>query len=164
MQRNRGKNLPGMLSTTTVQAVFRQQSVPWARIAANFGESCYEATEDFLREAIMHVAGRHTGEALMRECVYSNKGFYGNRRALEDKIHELLWPFTKSHPMTYNPKYSTRVAAKPESPSASATGAQRWGDIAIDTPGFTDDMISAADALDQTEAYYDVSAVGSPRW
>ena len=157
MQRSRGTGLPGILSTKTVRTVFRQLSLPWAKFAEGFGEECFNTTYTFLELAIMHVAGPHTGDALLRAYVYpraDGEGFDSRRTFLEAKINELLWPYNKSHPMTYHSSYNTKVNS--DSQSQFKARKLKWVDLARSDNRFSVDMVHAADALDKTEDYYDV--------
>jgi hypothetical protein len=156
MQETRGKNLPGMISTKTVHAVFRQLSVPWDTITDRFTTECFDATFNFLKLAIKHVAGHHTGESLLRAYVYPGShgdGFDSRRALLDAKAKELLWPYKECHPMTYNPRYN--AGSFDQSNSDAVSGPKKWGGIARERY-LESDHINAADALDQTESYYDV--------
>ena len=179
MKDNRGKCLPTMQPPRTIQAIFRQQSIPWKRIAEDFGSECCSLTYGFLEMAVIHVAGPHTGKALMREYVHENLGH--RRKEVEETIDALLWPYRESHPMIYDPKYSAKVRRRNKRNSDAASGVKFSGGsekTADDRPkswveyamkamfALSEDQIDAADALDQTEAYYDVSADSSKtsRW
>ena len=127
----------------------------------------------------MHVAGPHTGKALMREYVHEKLGH--RRKEVEETIDALLWPYRESHPMTYDPKYSAKVRMRNKQNSDAASdvkfsvGSERtsddrpksWVEYAMKKMVIvSEDQIDAADALDQTETYYDVSAYSSQtsRW
>ena len=162
MRDTRGKDLPGMISTKTVQAVFRQLALPWDAITDRFTTECFDATFTFLKLAIKHVAGHHTGEALLRAYVYPGShgdGFDSRRVLLDSKVKELLWPYKECHPMTYNPRYNAGSQDKPSSDAVN--GPKKWGDIARERD-LESEHINAADALDQTESYYDVRSPNFP--
>ena len=164
MRQSRGKSLPGLLSFRTIKAVFRQLSVPWGPIVRTFVEKCYNAAQDFLKMAIYHIAGAYTGEALMREYVYP--AFDQKSALLDSKIAELLWPFQKSHPITLNPSFGGEAATSGSrainGEAGTAVGTAQtdvplpWATIARDI-NFSLEEVDAANALDQTEAYYEVS-------
>lgn len=99
----RGENLRGDPAAHTIDAVFRQQSVPWTNIAENFGDKCHRDTYDFLAAALKHVAGEHVAEALQREYVRQHRA--DKNKLLQERIKELLWPFKEIRLKTYNPRY-----------------------------------------------------------
>lgn len=167
----RGTSLQGFQAPGTQTAIFRQQSVYWGFISKEYVEACYAAASDFLKCAVMHVAGRHTGEKLMHVFVDRSLGKIGNK--LEEKLDELLWPYQNSHPSTQNPYYSSRVSiakevqcSQIESDSDDDDGDGNddgedyanasWAEIALKQK-YRHELVSAARALDLTDAYYDVS-------
>lgn len=161
MQETRGKNLPGTTSTKTIRAVFRQLSVPWNRIAEQFIDKCLDVTFVFLKLAVEHVAGGHTGAALLRSYIYPGAhgdGFDTKRTLLDAKLKELLWPYKECHPMTYNPNFNITSVAETKSEGATDNKSARetWKTLA-ERRNSSSATVSAADALDQTEKYYDVS-------
>lgn len=118
---------------------------------------------DFLKIAVIFVGGRYTGEKLMRTFV--DPSFVEIGRKLEAKLDELLWPYRKSHPSTQNPRYTSRVSpAKSLQDSDSIQNGEERGeqtDVAIWTEEakrqkFDHDLVFAAEAIDTTDAYYDV--------
>lgn len=145
MKSTRGKTPKGLLSQSTFQAIFRQQSAPWEKIVRDYVEQCRQSAYECLQLAVSHVAGRHTGEQLMQK--YINPAFDNKATALDDKITELLRPYQKSHPITYNPMMIDVGSSnhEPEEREAYAK-AHSW----------TKDIFLAAQALDRTEAYYEV--------
>jgi hypothetical protein len=159
----RGTSLQGFQAPGTQTAIFRQQSVYWGLISKEYVEACYAAALDFLKCAVMHVAGRHTGEKLMHAFVDRSLGEIGNK--LEEKLDELLWPYQNSHPSTQNPCYSSRVSIAREVQcsqieSGSDDGEDHtnasWAEVALKQK-YRHEIVSAARVLDFTDAYYDVS-------
>jgi hypothetical protein len=162
----RGTSLQGFQAPGTQTAIFRQQSVYWGLISKEYVEACYAAALDFLKCAVMHVAGRHTGEKLMHAFVDRSLGEIGNK--LEEKLDELLWPYQNSHPSTQNPYYSSRVSiarevqcSQIESDSDGSDDGEDqtnapWAEIALKQK-YRHELVSAARALDLTDAYYHVS-------
>jgi hypothetical protein len=129
-------------------------SLPWTGIAEAFAENCCNAVDIFLRLAIRHVAGEHTGNALLRAYIYPNGDRLERRRAsLVAKIDELLWPFKNCHPITYHPSFNPTSPLK--SYSASNHPHETWGEIARASQ-YGPELSNAADALDIAESYYNV--------
>ena len=162
----RGTSLQGFQAPGTQTAIFRQQSVYWGLISKEYVEACYAAALDFLKCAVMHIAGRHTGEKLMHAFVDRSLGEIGNK--LEEKLDELLWPYQNSHPSTQNPYYSSRVSiarevqcSQIESDSDGSDDGEdhtndSWAEVALKQK-YRHELVSAARALDLTDAYYEVS-------
>ncbi|GAB7326472.1 hypothetical protein MBLNU13_g10472t1 [Cladosporium sp. NU13] len=170
MEDTRGTSLQGFQASSTQTAIFRQQSVHWGTISKEYVEACYAAALEFLKCAVMHVGGRHTGEKLMHAFIEKSFDGIGNR--LEQRLNDLLWPYQKSHPSTQNPNYSSRV-----NPSKKTLHAQdndgseddeddedeeeidsdaSWAEIALKL-NYQHDLVFAAEALDITDAYYDLA-------
>jgi hypothetical protein len=103
---------------------------------------------------------------LMHAFVDRSLGEIGNK--LEEKLDELLWPYQNSHPSTQNPYYSSRVSIAREVQSSqiesdsdgSDDGEDQtnapWAEIALKQK-YRHELVSAARALDLTDAYYHVS-------
>jgi len=162
IKETRGKDLQSLVSSKTIRAIFRQQSLFWEDIARQHVESCYAATFEFLSAAVLFVAGRHAGEKVMRK--FLNEPLERKQDALESKIKELLWPYQKSHPMMYNPEYLSRLSAPSFSASSDASSrrdeelfSERYAKAAEFDLQLPCDLVSAAEAMDKAEVYYEVS-------
>jgi hypothetical protein len=90
MQHTRGKDLPGTVGSHAVRAVFRQQSLPWESFAQEYTDACHNFTLAFLRSVVEHVAGTHTGHALLKEFCFPKMD--ARHLAVDEKLQELLWP------------------------------------------------------------------------
>jgi hypothetical protein len=149
-------------------AIFRQQSVHWGTISNGYIGDCYSAASDFLKYAVIHVGGRHTGEKLMRGFMDQSFNEIGSK--LEQKLTELLWPYQKSHPSTQNPKYSSRISLSKKTQCSQNVKESTddkdneenddsdvsWAETALKL-NYENELVFAAEALDITDAYYDVS-------
>jgi hypothetical protein len=163
MDDTRGTSLQGFQAAGTQTAIFRQQSVYWSKISQEYIGACDAATLDFVKCAVMHVGGRHTGEKLMRTFIGPSFSEIGSR--LEQKLNELLWPYRKSHPSTQNLSYSSRVRRFKKTQRSQEDGKNgedeagsdaSWAETALKL-NYQHDLVFAAEALDITDAYYDVS-------
>lgn len=164
----RGTSLQGFQASGTVTAIFRQQSVRWGTLSKEYTESCYVAASDFVKCAVMHVAGRYTGEKLMLAFVNQSLTAIGSR--LEQRLSDLLWPYQKSHPSTQHPSFSAQVNASERRQRSESTGDSThsesdvagvdaddsWATTALKLR-LPHNLVYAADALDTADAYYDVS-------
>ena len=161
----RGTSLQGFQVPGTQTAIFRQQSVFWGLISKEYVEECYTAVSRFLKCAVMHIAGRHTGEKLMQAFIDQSLGELESK--LEEKLNELLWPYQNSHPSTQNPYYSEQVSLAKETQRSKIDMDSEddedtnddhasWAEIASKLE-LGHELVHAARALDLTDAYYHVS-------
>lgn len=157
MAQNRGKNLPDIPNYRDIQAVFRSQSIRWNSLATEHVELCFEDVLKFMSEAILHVAGKHTSSRLLER--YIRPSLETRRAALIEKLDELLWPFTRCHPMTAHPEYVSMprlLSAPSEVAQFSAdAGGTEWTRNAMRNR-FAVELLHAAHVLDRAEAYYEV--------
>jgi hypothetical protein len=164
----RGTNLQGFQASGTVTAIFRQQSVHWGMLSREYIDSCYLAASEFVKCAVMHVAGRYIGEKLMLAFVYQSLTEIESK--LERRLNDLLWPYQKSHPSTQHPSFSAHVNPSERTQRSESTGDgthSESGDAGIDADdswartalklNFPNNLVYAADALDTADTYYDVS-------
>lgn len=141
MRARRGKLLKSHPSEA-VQDIFRQQTVRWDWIARSHEAACFSAVADFVRMAVAHVAGQYTADRLYEHHIDAEL----DRRdaLLRSKVSDLLWPYQAAHPITYHPSFAERTS------KGSA-------DSFVEKLKDREDLLQAACALDQAEAYYDVS-------
>lgn len=168
MDDTRGTSLQGFQASGTQTAIFRQQSAHWGTISKEYVDACYAAALEFLKCAVMHVAGRHTGEKLMNAFI--DRPFNEIGKKLVQRLNDLLWPYQKSHPSTQNPNYSSRVSPSKKTQRSQDIADSKndenneqkldaddaWAEIAVKLK-YRHDFVFAAEALDITDAYYDVS-------
>ncbi|WPH01260.1 interferon-induced gtp-binding protein mx [Acrodontium crateriforme] len=152
MEETRGKNLPGMVSTSTITTVFRQQSSAWEKTARAHILQCFGISRSFVSDAITHIAGPDTAGVLLNDCI--GESLDGIADALEDKLAELLWPYQKSHPQAT--RQATREIMQEGIPAEGSTSSLTWT-VAMKACNADPDMIQAALALDKAEAYYVVA-------
>ena len=160
MQDNRGKDLRGLIKRGNIQVVFRQQSVFWNMINHAHVAACHSNAMESVRLAVMHVAGRHTGQKLMQ--AYINPAFDAKYQELETKVTELLWPYRKCHLMTDNPRWVTRTRHDNPGDDPHDNQWTSWMTRAYERKLSTKAII-AAKAIDQAEVFYDVSVCSSRR-
>ena len=165
MADNRGICLQGFHASGTQIAIFRQQSVFWQTIAKDYIDTCYAAALEFLQCAVVHVAGQYTGEKLMHTFIDQSFHEIGNK--LDEKLEELLWPYLKSHPSTQDPRYNSSVSPgtrlkngqsstdSDDDEDEASIVFESWTERA-QTLNWEHELVFAAEALDMTDAYYDV--------
>ncbi|KAF2163888.1 hypothetical protein M409DRAFT_25666 [Zasmidium cellare ATCC 36951] len=172
MSKCRGKTLVGQIPLETVTAIFREQSLPWEAISTKYLDFCKSEVQRFMRSAIYHVAGQHTGDLLWQEYIY--QVLVAKSASLDLKLSELLWPYQKCHPMTTNRRYweevkalgpsetVTKIADEPVvvfgqvNPINDRSGPAPWSRAARDRK-WNSELLVAAEAIDRAEAYYNIA-------
>lgn len=161
MDQIRGPCLPGLFPAKIVTAIFRQQAKPWETHAREYLQQCYAAVLDFLESATYHVAGKHTGAKLNKEYIYP--ALDRKWELLDSKMTELMWPYVKAQPMTFNARYDaksrfTTVVSEVDKHSAvSGVTVTRAAEARLEK--LPEKSQVAAEALDRAEAYYEVRPV-----
>ncbi len=137
-----------------MQAVFQQQSVRWKAIADQFAEKCYIATYNFLKQAIMHVAGQHTGAKIMAEFTFP--WLESQQKLLDRNVQEVAWPYRQCHPITYSLRYfaNSDVLSEDNSPTTPRNFKAAIEHLDMENP---EELLSAVKVIDQAERYYEVS-------
>jgi hypothetical protein len=163
----RGTSFQGFQASGTQTAIFRQQSV-----SKEYVEACYRTTMKFLKCAVKLVAGRYTGEKIMR--TFLEPSFRQIESNLEAKLNELLWPYRNSDPSIQNPAYSSRIrpTQKVKSSQDGQESRDSENEAHIDSSSWMEtarrlkyehELIFAAEVLGTTDAYYEVSVLSSKR-
>ena len=107
LQRNRGRELPGMFNPMIVGEMFHQQAQPWEDRARSHIKNICDAVETFLELTMAHLADESTSSNLLRDVI----GPLLSERAKEIniKLDEILTPFTRGHPITYNHYFTETI-------------------------------------------------------
>lgn len=107
LKRNRGKELPGMFNPLIVGELFHLQSQPWEGKARLHIKSICDAVELFLEQTLAHLADENTASNLLHDVI----GPLTHERAKEinSKLDEILIPFTRGHPITYNHYFTETI-------------------------------------------------------
>ncbi|KAI9845871.1 MAG: hypothetical protein M1838_001526 [Thelocarpon superellum] len=180
LQRSRGRELPGMFNPLIVGDLFNDQSRPWEGLARRHILASWKTARAFLDLVISHLTDENTAESLLREVVDPLMDKISAQ--LKEKVTEVLMPFQKGHPITYNHYFTETIQALREKrlEEQMTTRLRKfWGTVDSSTsPGTSDargvqmkDLISAlstrdeldmdrhacVELLDCMEAYYKVS-------
>lgn len=107
LKRNRGRELPGMYNPLIVGEIFHQQSQPWEDKARSHIKIICDAVETFLEQVLAYLADVNTCSNLYRDVI----GPLLSERAKEInvKLDEILIPFTRGHPITYNHYFTETI-------------------------------------------------------
>lgn len=158
MTTNRGKDLQNLLKRSALQAIFRQQSIRWQNCAQHYAYEYGSAVSLFVKEAIGHIAGEHTGRKLQSK--YADPALEAKKNRLGEKVDELLWPYQRCHLLTNDPRWTAGTRScrpiNPEAGALSPNPAARWLTLAAQRSYGAKEMV-AADAMDRAEVFYEVS-------
>lgn len=151
MKEQQGTHLQ-IYAASVVTPIFRQQSIFWGSITRDYVQECHRHALDFMEAAVMYVAGDHTGRKLMQ--IYIEPAFERKETTLSEKVSDLLWPYLRTHPITYNPMFNFKTTSENGEKYSERIKAE-----AKDTD-LEPHLIIAAQALDQAETYYEVGYAG----
>ena len=105
----RGRELLGMFNPLIVSDLFFEQSQPWERLARQHLRKAWQATKAFLELLVSHLADERTSDALLGHVIDAVMDQKMNK--MNEKLGELLSPYQKGHPITYN-HYFTETLQK----------------------------------------------------
>jgi hypothetical protein len=94
LQRNRGRELPGIFSPMIVADLFPEQPNPWSRLAKDHLEPVWNATRKFMELAVSHLTDAITANALLQEFI--DPLMTSRIQLMRAKLDELLHPYPKS--------------------------------------------------------------------
>ncbi|KAJ4352571.1 uncharacterized protein N0V89_007920 [Didymosphaeria variabile] len=100
---SRPSGLPTLVNPWVIGAVFRQQAKPWEAIARQHISDIYEAVQAYLEESLSSMMDSETFDSLMHEHVEPE--LERRRAQLDKKLTELLTPYQKQEPITYDPSF-----------------------------------------------------------
>lgn len=109
IDRDRGRELPGLFNPMIVSDLFREQSLPWKTIAEDHIKSVWSAVRLSMTHLIAHVADLITVNIVLQEIVYPSLDKI--LLELSDKLSGLLASHHRGHPITYN-HYFTETLKK----------------------------------------------------
>lgn len=111
MRRNRGCELPGTFNPLIISELFSEQCGPWQDIAAGLIEDVLESVHKTTQAILEHVAVPEVANGILQVI----KGTIEElRQKCNDKVVELMRPYSAGHPITYN-HYLTEQVRKIQS-------------------------------------------------
>ena len=108
----RGNELPGIPNPLLVGSLFRQQSEPWERIAADHLEAVWRTVKKFLDLLLGHLTSDRTCNQLLVHII--DPAMEIRRRESKQKLKELLIPHQRSDPINIDPRFAHRVWSQRE--------------------------------------------------
>ena len=105
----RGRKLLGMFNPLIVSDLFFEQFRPWERLARQHLQKVWRASKAFLELLVSHLADERTSNALLSHII--DAVMDKKLSKMDEKLSELLSPYQKGHPITYN-HYFTETLQK----------------------------------------------------
>ena len=100
---DKGRETMGSVNTELAGVVFKIQSAPWRRLATKHVEVLWKCIYDHLSLIANHIASKDTARALRQHLI--DKDMERRYDKVMEKVEELLKPYEKGHPITYDPSY-----------------------------------------------------------
>ena len=107
---NQGKELPGTPNSGLALQFFKMQARPWRDIARFYMDRVLDFSKAFAEQLIEHIVGpdEATTMALLRSCV--DPFFDQKRDLLEEKLQELLRPYTSGYGLPLETQFHSRLS------------------------------------------------------
>ena len=87
--------------------IFFVQSQPWEQLARQHLRDVWQATRSFLEFLVSHLADEKTSEALLGHVIDSVMNQKLSK--MNGKLRELVTPYQKGHPITYNHYFTETI-------------------------------------------------------
>ncbi|KXJ89924.1 P-loop containing nucleoside triphosphate hydrolase protein [Microdochium bolleyi] len=177
MSHARGRELPGSFDPMIVAELFREQAVPWKRLAHAHIKRSWEACKLFLKQVVEHVADLNTSATIYQNIVKSAMD-----EILVDLTHltnEVLKQHQVLHPITYNPDFADALQKlrKDSRRAGIASATMKYFEVSslakvhcgqVDLSELVEKLtghtiepdvnrFAASEALDMMQAYYKVA-------
>jgi GTP-binding protein EngB required for normal cell division len=103
VRQSRPSGLPSLVNPWVIGEIFRQQSQNWRHHANHHLQRVFQAVTDYIEEALGSLMDPQTCGMLMLKHVRPELD--QRWRAVEEKMEELLIPYTEQDPITYDPNF-----------------------------------------------------------
>ena len=145
LQTGRAQELPGRYNPDLVATVFRKQSTKWKDIARNHARSIFDQTVWFLLQILKSTTEGEITSRIWTGLIQPRLRM--RQKALEEKVEELLKPFTDFLPFSTPQRYAKGLARFSE--QRSRLEASCFGQNSVR------DFVACTDVLFAMLAYYD---------
>ncbi|KAG6306898.1 hypothetical protein E4U45_006164 [Claviceps purpurea] len=108
MEHSRGCELSGTFNPLIIGELFAEQCQPWKNLASETETKVLQAVDEVQRAIVDHIAVKETAPAILQML---RGGTDKLKKALGEKLQELLQPHLNGHPITYN-NYLTDTVKK----------------------------------------------------
>ncbi|KAH7069303.1 P-loop containing nucleoside triphosphate hydrolase protein [Paraphoma chrysanthemicola] len=107
VRQSRQAGLPSVINPLVIGEVFREMSEKWRDIATHHLHEVFSAIQLYVETALQSLMDTYTFKLLMLKHVQPSL----DRRweKVEEKLEELLVPFTEQDPLTYDPGFAKTV-------------------------------------------------------
>ena len=146
--RNKGPELPGIPNSQLIGELFREQSESWEKIALSHVQYTCGVVQKTLKLIAEHTAPPETAHAICNHIV--EEEMHKRKDLVEKKLQELLKPYRRSHPITYDPIFFPKIRSVRERVATVPNQTELDGYLN------TNDRTGTV-ALGYMLAYYDVS-------
>ena len=107
LKKNRGRELPGMYNPMIIGELFHAQAQPWEKIAREHIGKILKAVGMFLEQVFAWLTDETTASNLLRNVV--GPALNERAKAANEKLDEILVPYTRGHPITYNHYFTETI-------------------------------------------------------
>ncbi|KAG5986342.1 hypothetical protein E4U52_000325 [Claviceps spartinae] len=108
MEHSRGCELSGTFNPLIIGELFAEQCQPWKNLASETESKVLQAVDEVQRAIVDHITIKETAPAILQML---RGGTDTLKKALGQKLQELLQPHLNGHPITYN-SYLTDTVKK----------------------------------------------------
>ncbi|RFU31327.1 hypothetical protein B7463_g5009, partial [Scytalidium lignicola] len=159
LRRSRGRELPGLPNPLLVGELFREYSHPWGDLARAHIKNVWEATIRFLELLLKHLADEDTCDRIFQFFLYPIMEEKLN--SAYSKLNELL-KVHEDYPMTTNTHYINNSKNRRQAESKEKSEKPAKLDQMSSVDGISGvlssmDMITAEEAFDKMNAFYEVA-------
>ncbi|KAF1949464.1 P-loop containing nucleoside triphosphate hydrolase protein [Byssothecium circinans] len=152
---SRPSGLPSLVNPGVIGEVFRQQSKPWEAVARQHLSDVYDAVLAYLYEVLNRTMDTDTLNALMQEHIEPE--LEKRQQLLNEKLEELLIPFQKQEPITYDASFAfeleqTRMSRYFEHKGQPSVGGRRSAETQLLTESVDD--FTNCEILNMMNTYY----------
>lgn len=107
MEKNRGRELPGMFNPMIITDLFKEQSTPWEDITQLHVDAVWGATRDFLNHVIDGIADADTVDGIRKSLVAPS--LHDLHSKLVEGARGLIKQHQEGHPITYHDDLNTAI-------------------------------------------------------
>jgi GTPase SAR1 family protein len=165
VRESRPSGLPSLVNPWVIGEIFRDQSEPWADIAKYHLERVFQAVKEYTHIALESLMDSRTYNMILLEQV--DPELESRKKAVEEKLEELLTPYREQDPTTYDPSFVFELNAirAKRYKSAEASGPFAIGQMRSSSHGNskplllteTIDDYTNSEIMDLMQVYYRVS-------
>lgn len=103
VRKTRQTSIPTLFNPIVIGLVFREQSKGWKDIALYHLKRVFQAVQEYLDEVLGSIMDERTRRMLMLEHIQQELDLRWRR--VEEKLDELLLPYTQTMPAAYDPTF-----------------------------------------------------------